>query len=346
MPGEMTHWLVLEEAILEIEKQSPELAKIVTDNKPAARLGCMLHDAPYYYRLGGKPPELMAAFLHGSFKNNTFEPLLRLANYIQEQSQENTEILWAVLFGMASHFATDIEFHPFVYSKTGDYYHPDLDGRKTARRRHRLLEVYLDSWFASRLRDRFGKRAARTLIKDWLELSENRKQIEEMLDRSLALSIFPELAEEIEPGWEENKFWKESIHYLVFCQAAFESMAGGMLLRGLSKIAPVKVGAIDALASWKRGKTELLDGVHSFCNPVIGSEQSESLIGLKAKAVERTVDTILKFRPAVEDSKFDCSKLLDEVEGLSLNFAVNDSDKKSAKHFSGFDLIESLEKLG
>jgi len=122
MPGEMTHWLVLEQVILKLEDKAPELAQIIRKNKPAARLGAMLHDAPYYYQFGGKPPEVMAALLHGSYKNNTFEPLVRLASYIQsvEKEEVEKELLWATLFGMISHFATDIEFHPFVYFKTGD----------------------------------------------------------------------------------------------------------------------------------------------------------------------------------------------------------------------------------
>jgi len=48
----------------------------------------------------------------------------------------------------------------------------------------------------------------------------------------------------------------------------------------------------------------------------------------------------------VGDDGFDCEGLVGEVEGLSLNFGVTGSDKKSAECFSDFSLIEGLEELG
>jgi len=277
----MTHWLILEEVILKLEDKAPELAGILKKHKAAARLGAMLHDAPYYYQFGGKPPEVMAALLHGSYKNNTFEPLVRLASYIQASKKKDTEkeLLWSTLFGMISHFAADIEFHPFVYFQTGDYYHLDAQERLTARRRHRLLEVYIDSWFGKELKERFGEASARSLARDYFELSGERSQIETMLNEVLKIGKFSEIAGEVDQIWGEASFWRGSIRYLVFCQMAFESTAGGMLLRGLKKVVPGKVDGIDALASWGRSQTGALEGVHQFCNPFTGEKEEESLEG-------------------------------------------------------------------
>jgi len=344
MPGEMTHWLVLEEATARLQNDSPELARIISENKSAARLGAMIHDAAYYYKLGGKPPEAMAALLHGSFENNTFEPLVKLAGCIQKQ--EKKDILWATLFGMVSHFATDIEFHPFVYFQTGDYYDSDPSERKNARRRHRLLEVYIDSWFKKELREKFGSQCCQSMARDYFRLSGRRREIVEMLEEVLSFGNFAELAGEVEESWQRRKFWGESLAYLVFCQGAFESLAGGMLLRGLRKLWPERVGEIDALGSWGRGVAGVLEGEHRFLNPVSGVERKETLEGLKELAVQRTVDVVSLFLPGVLDERVDCLGLLEGVEGVSLNFGVSGTGKKSARYFSEFGLIEGLEKLG
>ena len=148
MPREIVHWAVLEEVTRRLPP-GPLLDYIRAD-LAAAKLGAVLHDAPYYLRGGGQPWEIVAEVLHGRTGSDTYEPFRILAQGIQACPEPQQPLLWALFAGLVTHAAADIVFHPLVFYFTGDYYDENAQQRSLSRANHRLFEVWLDSWAANK----------------------------------------------------------------------------------------------------------------------------------------------------------------------------------------------------
>ena len=116
MPRELVHWRVLEGSL----KDAPsKLVQIINENKEAAYLGAIAHDAPYFHKLGKSPFAEVAKFLHGTYGHDTFLPLYELLKACEDDRQR------AFVLGMFSHAVADQVMHPMIYYFTGDYYHSD-----------------------------------------------------------------------------------------------------------------------------------------------------------------------------------------------------------------------------
>lgn len=341
MPREKLHWSVLEEAKNRLKEDS-SVKEILSSNKSASMIGAMAHDAPYYYKLGKSPQEKVGAFLHGSFENDTFLPLRKLAKDIFEQgpkaSKEQLDVQWAFLLGMCSHFATDIVFHPLVYWWTGDYYHKNEKERLDARRKHRLFEVYLDEYISSK--------KALSILSLRKELGADFELIISLLDRNILLKHFPEIHEDILESELDKNFWHGAINYLGAGQAAFTNKPVGALFRALKIVFSSKLPEIEALFSYKRFSPEsIFSRPLYFKNPVSGEERTLSIEDLREEAIEETVSIYEDFEKIDFHYKDKSSlKVLEEIKGFSLNFGIEGSNKYSAKFFAIEGLpIEGLE---
>jgi hypothetical protein len=145
MPKEITHWLVAEQAMreLEWERQNGDQAFV---QQSLVRLGAVFPDAPYY-TLGGKRPRALqlADRLHGALGEDTFDIVQDCIAVIRQTSHEDSfsQSFRDFLFGAITHICTDVIFHPFVYFWSGDV----RTNFHCAWRNHRAFESALDLVF-------------------------------------------------------------------------------------------------------------------------------------------------------------------------------------------------------
>lgn len=145
MPKEVTHWCIANE----VRGQLPQgaIAKSTNAFPNVYLLGAVFHDCLYYssdpYILSTKLPD----FLHGAHEEDTFSVITSLINMHRSVNDEAGKIILAFLAGVASHIFVDVNFHPFIYHYTGNYYDEDSQKREVATKQHRMIEALLDQHF-------------------------------------------------------------------------------------------------------------------------------------------------------------------------------------------------------
>ncbi len=330
MPREIVHWDVLTRAVAALPGEGcPNCQRVLQQYRAAAFLGAMAHDAAYYYRFGKDQFDEIAGVLHGYRGEDTFVPLKKLAKRISEiEKVSERELLWAFLLGMLSHQVTDVIFHPAVYYFTGNYYDLDLKRRHTARARHRLFEVYLDSWFRERNQFWNGSRF-NTLLR---ELGEGFSVITRCLDDTLYL--------EGEQG-EVRGRWRGSFLYMSNLQTVFLSKGTGAAIRGLNFLLRGGLSEVDALFSFGRvEKHKVFANKLVFKNPASGEESSFSVDEMRDKAVLETVQNWRIFEHLVSGALTDVEVAFGDRVGRSLDLGVYRFPSEQAKYFAaeGFPL--------
>jgi len=142
MPRDYIHCYVAEQSAHKLKGMSLQLGDCLSQ----WRLGSVFPDAGFCmpYLLLGKRNSGSFLFPHDLHGSNGQDPG-KLFMYLREGWSESgkPEDL-AFVFGCASHFITDIIFHPFVYYHTGDYYDQQHRARTKAVFLHRVLETAMD----------------------------------------------------------------------------------------------------------------------------------------------------------------------------------------------------------
>ena len=323
MPRELIHWTVFEKCREEL-KNAPKVSDLINANLEASLVGVMAHDAPYYYKFGGSEFEIVASHLHGKEGNDTFEPLRMLAEKIILEPSNDQDFLWAFLFGMLSHYATDIVMHPMIFYYTGNYHSKDLEERSRARARHRLFEVYLDSWakHTSTLSHSIY------FTKLYNSLGEKLNCIGNFLDRFLNQEYCTQGKETSVPNW------MSSFKYMAFFQKAFLSNSFGLFFRCLNKVSFSKFDGIDALFTYSREHVlDLLRSDLEYQNPHTGESFSKSLDELISLSISQNVKILTLFEPIVSGESISIKEQLASIEGPSLNSGVLGSKGIDLKHF-------------
>ncbi len=337
MPREIVHWEVLHLAVHRISPESaPTVKKVLTTFFDSALLGAISHDAPYYLFFGrDRAFEMLAESLHGSYREDTFDPMRALAKNIVTTS--SPAVLWSFLLGMVSHGVTDIVFHPMVYYFTGDYYHPDRKERTKAQSRHRLFEVYLDSWFRESLKIGRKGRIAEVMK----NLGDDFLSICELLEQTLVPEKLPTIKESVPSEGEKTNRWQKSFLYISVLQRLFLSPLLGLIIRTLNKGTGGLLNPIDSLFLFLRKRPQqYFETPLQYKNPVTGEERRESVLEMKEEAVKRCVEIFTQFEPLLSGKENDIDKVLGGLRGDSLNVGVYRVDSSSYKHFSphGADL--------
>ena len=118
MPKEMTHWILAQRAVNELEINS-RLRHIILNHRTAYLGGAVLPDTLLHLFRG--PNAQTALQLGHRFHDaygNSFDPLIRAeANYAGRLPDD----LLTCLLGVISHMLADIVFHPFVYALSGTH---------------------------------------------------------------------------------------------------------------------------------------------------------------------------------------------------------------------------------
>lgn len=330
MPRELVHWRVVQ-AVLEHPKiQSRKiLFSSLHREKLSVYIGALAHDVPYYYRAGHDPFERVADYLHGKDGEDTFEPVRLLAKAILARPQEEQICLWPFLFGMLTHMAADIVFHPMIFYFTGNYHALDPEERARAQARHRLFEVYLESWMRPQVRFGWGSSLKALLVQN---RARNNLSITDLLDSVLT----PEKLWPAEfPSAEPVSRWASGYRQLAFYQRLFISQSIGAGFRLASKLSGTRLKGIDALFTFGRARREeFLDSKLTFQNPVSGENVESTVEQMISESIELSVDFICLFEALVSGETTDVDAVLGNVVGSSLNYGSPHAKVEYGRFFS------------
>ena len=234
--------------------------------------------------------------------------------------------LWAFLLETISHIAADVQFHPVVYYFTGNYHDPDPRERIRAQGRHRLFEVYLDSWLRPRVKLPYG-----WYISDLLRANANNG---DLLCAVLESILVPELIWQTETKHSESR-WYDGMSQLAQYQALFYSTPVGAFMRGLSMIGGQKLKSIDSLLSFRRWEpNKFFDTALDFQNPVRGNKESATVETLISRAIADTLAFIGCFEPLIFGAPEQIESAFAGVVGKSLNYGVTNAPATAGKYFS------------
>ena len=316
MPRELIHWHVLEQTVKRLDSEGySNVTRILSENRAAAYLGALAHDAPYYHRFGFSKFEEVAEALHGKDGENTFSPL-----HAMLKASTDDSALSAFVLGMISHFVTDIHFHPLVFYFTGNYYASDPKEMLLARTAHRLFETRLDSWAALRFAEwRIEYRTISKILKD---LGNQLNSIYDLLDRSIMPSKF------------SGNSWQQAFAALSLSQSLFVSDLAGLVFRILNMLSLGRLGPIDALFSYGRRRADSrFDGPVRYRNPANGEESQHSISELVESSISECLEIFKNVDSALNSKDLGFSTLL-KVEGRSLNVGLIGASSTALKYFS------------
>lgn len=337
MPREIIHWDVLERTRAGLEANGqPELARVLTEHRPAAYLGAMAPDAPYYAYLGASEMRTMLAeIIHGRGGEDTYVFPRSLATAIESRESEmDAREGLAFLMGVLSHIITDVHFHPMIFYFTGDYYHADPEERRGARARHRLFEVYLDCWFAPQLRFWNSGSIHRTLQ----DLGPKGTKLFQLIGEACADVTDEEQVEALPFALAHGAVWQQNYRHMAICQSAFRSTFLGATVRALNLLSGGRLAQYDALFAFGRCRKHAeLDGPLQYRNPVTGEERTATLEGLRDEAVASSLEVLSECGEVLARQS---GGFLRHRRGASLNYGLPGVSVAQARHFSpaGFPL--------
>jgi hypothetical protein len=329
MPREVVHWVIVEEACKLLDQQSTlRVRECLLQHKAAAYLGAVIHDAPYYYRFGGRSFEAAAEWLHGRNGEDTFAPLREIAAAIQRSrfTIDERRPLWALLLGMVSHMVTDSVFHPMVFYFTGDYYDPRREQCEDAKRKHRLLEVYLDTWFYAKYPLWNDRKISRLLS----ALGSQQAPMYELLDTIVGVeALSRRTSRRINGGWRAGVLYQSGIQTLCLSPAA------GAFAATLDTLSGGRLGSVTALSSYGRINPERLFAKPlEFKNPIDGKQTSATVEELAHAAAREYAELCGRFEPLVATTAADVETALSGIRGKSLSFGVYGGRPEDASHYS------------
>lgn len=329
MPRELVHWEVLHRALnVDSATAFPTLQQIAERQKPLVYLSALLHDAPFFLKYGGHPFERMASLLHGGYGD---DPLKLLQRLVKIDAPERYELRLAVLLGMLSHYAADVAFHPWVHFIAGNYYDQDRQRRWRAQTRHRLLEVYLDTWIRQSLRYD-GPQLVGQL---WRQIQRTER---EMVVEFLVEAFLPAFEQRTGSALSQDlaaERWQRSIVDMRRCQRMFLSPTFGALIRNLNRMSKGSFDPIDSLFSYRRRHVpEYYREEIEFRNPVSGTEQSTTLDQLMDRGVQLSRELFTLLEPVAASSMGERQVEVEFPVGKSLDFAIAGATYAEGRYFA------------
>jgi len=330
MPRERIHWLVVERATQSVSPEVyPAVAQCLRTYTSAAYLGALVHDAPYYYRLGGTKFEHVAEKLHGTSGEDTWDVLRMLAPQIMSiRESGRRRIMWSLFFGMISHVVCDVNFHPMVFFLSGDYYDSSLERKQASRVRHRRFEVWLDSWAAKR-----GGFVRHNSIAEVIRsLGGQFSLICSFLEENLNPKAFID-AEQVR-GLAPN-IWQTAFSHMSRIQGLFRSRTAGALANAVCRSGLRRFLAEEALFSYGRGEPHpFFAKPIAYRNPVTGEMFTRTIEDLLKTSVAEALDYCVMFEPLVSGAARDIDEICGGIRGKSLSYGVHNASAEDAQFFA------------
>jgi hypothetical protein len=115
MPKENTHISFANDLLSVIKKKKKTVGKIIEDELFSYRMGSYFPDIFYY----DKRFKYVSAHIHGE-KNN--QGTNQLIFFLLRSIEKNDTASLSFIFGLLTHFALDITFHPLINHQTKDIY--------------------------------------------------------------------------------------------------------------------------------------------------------------------------------------------------------------------------------
>ncbi len=137
MPRNITHVIIADEAAKEIN------SKDIFNNLNAYHMGCVADDSFLY-----TSSPLLSTRLHGGLGDDTRAIIVEMMDQLKEEEDpEQQSEQRAFIYGYLSHMATDIAFHPLIYSISGSQLKENNrseDYADLSKACHRYAETWLD----------------------------------------------------------------------------------------------------------------------------------------------------------------------------------------------------------
>lgn len=307
MPKEVVHWIIAEEVFQQLD-QSSEYRLSLSKHKDLFYMGAVFHDALYYYTGNNQKFLKLPGELHGSKKEDTFAFTKALVEKKESATNEQKEMIEALIAGLLSHIFVDINFHPFIYYFTGHYYDQDPKKRELAQRRHRSLESLLDL--------HFDDQAATSAKYDLAKIcSQGIGKLKEALGHGIKVKNLSGeiLLSDIETCYNNYKLARK-----IYTNKCLSS------LYRLDKILPKNLSEVLSLSYHHIKIKNPIDFSESFIfdHPVTGKKVTQTIEKARRDAVVQCVEAISKL----------ASGGLNE-NGPSLETGLISSDVDDMKHF-------------
>ncbi|MCB0360216.1 MAG: zinc dependent phospholipase C family protein [Bdellovibrionales bacterium] len=308
-------------------KRLPCVANVLDSNLPAAYLGAIAHDAPYYYHFGASEEVThVAEVLHGRFANDTLAPVRKLLLALHDEpTRQGKDQLAAFILGFLSHYCTDVVFHPLIVYLTGDYYADDDEERRVARTRHRLFETYLDAWF--RPRAHLWNRCSIPLVLSSLSASLP----------NLAAHIDDASGVELSSGKQR---WLKAFRDMALCQRLFFSTVVGAIAAFIDVLIRGKLAPYRALSSYRRWTPlERFSLPFEYRNPITDEPFRDTVLELADKSTSFCLTVFATVEHILAGKQEAASAFADEV-GSSLDVGIPAVSSEVPRHVShaGIDL--------
>lgn len=329
MPKEITH-IVFSDQSLELLKDT-ELYNHLSQSKNSYHFGSLAVDS-FYYNV--KLPFIDKDFfqwgdlVHGAEGNHPFIPIFKA---LEELKNNKSDTLFSDKFsficGYLTHCALDVNFHPYVYYFSGNYYDPDKEESINAQMRHRLIEGWIDLHLINEhgLNKYHTKSAAKVFGNDFINL-----KLLEFLSLHFA-NI-----------WESDKATIfKAIKRGYFIQKVLNNIFDNKLLKdyikSINDLSNNK--ARSYLALFYPDTYDIPDYIlnfGTFKNPVTGEEYQSSFNDLWNQALKLSSE----FLKAVDQYIFhNNNEILSEViKGYSLDVGLIEVPVKEVKHFSTWNI--------
>ena len=149
MPKEINHIFFADQSLAELKKTGESLFFSLLEKELSFfHFGSIATDT-FYYSL--KIPFFEKNYfqwgdlVHGAEGNDTSISLINALTYLKNNKNDPdfTKKL-AFIAGFFTHFTMDVNFHPFVYYFSGNYYDEEPSERVNAAMRHRIIEGWMD----------------------------------------------------------------------------------------------------------------------------------------------------------------------------------------------------------
>ncbi|MFN8579110.1 MAG: zinc dependent phospholipase C family protein [Candidatus Sericytochromatia bacterium] len=350
MPKEITHIVFADHTLKEIEKT--KLHSYLLNSKDNYHFGALAVDS-FYYNL--EIPFIDKNFfqwgdlVHGAEGNNPFLPIyeaLKEIKSIYSKSKEEEKYLSPIkkqiikrykkyndvnqrisfICGYLTHCALDINFHPYVYYFSGNYYDPNKEESINVQMRHRIIEGWLDYY----------------LIKENSDTYNTDSTFYAFRDDITNLKLLDFISYHFANTWygEKSNIYN-SLTRGYFIQKSLNSIFDNKKIKNSAKtlntISKNKLRGY--LALFYPDNFEIPDFIinfKSYKNPVTGDLYNSNFNDLWLQSLKLSKD----FLEAVNEFIFNDNEniLYDVIKGYSLDVGLIETNVKEVKYFSPWSL--------
>ncbi len=327
MPKEITH-IAFSDISLEQIKNT-EVGNCINNSKNSFHFGSLAVDS-FYYNI--KLPIIDKKFfqwgdlVHGAEGNNPFLPIYSTLKYLKDNKEDKLfSDKIAFISGYLTHCAMDINYHPYVYYFSGNYYDPDKDESINAQMRHRIIESWIDLYII-KTRNKYDTQSAYRVFEP----------------DKLNFNLLKFICEHFSKTWEADE--KEVFNFIrrgYFIQKLSNALYDNKMMKNYVKIINdlSKNKLRSYLALFYPDNYDIPDYIinfGTFKNPVTGEEFNSSFEILWKNALKLSTD----FLNAVDKYVFnnDESILFEVIKGYSLDIGLIEVPVKEVKYFSTWNI--------